>query len=397
MEARRLAAQLGASAANGTSNWETTRSLLDLTRKERVRRGKTPQMPVTDPTVTVVVSTYAAERLLSDCLDMVLSQSIGDQLEVIVVDSGSPEREADVIAPYLTDPRVRYVRSERETLYAAWNRALAMSRGRYFANVNTDDWIAPESLQVMASALDTNPDCALAYADYSFTDLPTTPPVPTDPVCTHSPWIPALHLFYCYSGCVQFWRRSSLESIGGYDPSLRYCGDLLALRRLADAGLRAVYVPELLWGFHRNPSGLSLSSEGPIEEQREIHRRARAELRMELLYAVDPDDRRALADAWTALGVLAMRIRVPWLHSPAPDVDFALECFHRALDLVPDHVDALHDRYAVLWAAGRPIDAERSLSHLRPDLAATARGADLELRHADVAPARSGEIFVPPA
>lgn len=352
-------------------------------------------MPATEPIVSVVVSTYAAERLLAGCLDMLLAQSIGDGLEVIVIDSGSPEREADVIVPYLADERIRYVRTERETLYAAWNRALAMARGRYFANVNTDDWIAPHSLELLATALDAHPDCALAYADWAHTDAPGTAPRPTDVVCTHARWAPTHHLFYCYSGCVQFWRRSSLEAIGGYDASLQFCGDLLALRRLADAGMRPVYVPETLWGFYRNPDGLSLSTTSSLDEQRVIHEAARSETSIDQFYEVDPADHRAVADAWTALGVLAMTVRIPWLHSEVPDVGFALTCFERALAADPEHLDALHDRYVVLYRQGHAPAAEASLAGLPRAVAVEARGDDLLLRHAPVTPARTGEVFVP--
>jgi hypothetical protein len=347
-----------------------------------------------EPLVTVAVSTYASERLLGPCLEMLMEQTLGDRLEVIVVDSGSPEDERSVVEPFLATGRVHYLRTERETLYAAWGRALARARGRYFANVNTDDWLAPHSLATLAEALDTHPDCALAYADWAITDTPHTAPRPESAVCVHTRWEPTLHLFYCYTGCVQFWRRSALEALGGHDPNLRYCGDLEVLRRLTEAGMRCVYVPEVLWGFFQNPDGLSLSTDGSTEEQRQVHRRARQAVRIEQFYAVDPADSRAAADAWTALGVLAMRVRVPWLDAPTPDVDFALDCFGRALALVPDHADALHDCDVVLVSAGRRAETKSSLGRLgarRSD----GRGTDLELRHAEVEPARRGEVFVP--
>lgn len=312
-----------------------------------------------------------------------------------MADSGSPEDERSVVEPFLTTGRVHYLRTERETLYAAWGRAMACARGRYFANVNTDDWLAPHALATLAEALDAHPDCALAYADWALTDTPHSAPRPDSDVCVHTLWEPALHLFYCFTGCVQFWRRSSLEALGGHDPTLRYCGDLEVLGRLTEAGMRCVYVPEVLAGFFQNPNGLSLSTAGSIDEQREIHRRARASVRIEHLYAVDPTDARATAEAWTALGVFAMHVRVPWIHHPTPDVDFALDCFERALTLVPDHVDALHDRYTVLIGAGRPAEAEASLAHRGTERAADARRADLGVRHVAVETARRGEMFVP--
>ncbi|HHO69012.1 MAG TPA: glycosyltransferase family 2 protein, partial [Gammaproteobacteria bacterium] len=61
------------------------------------------------PLVSVVITTYGQERYVGRTVESVLSQGI-DDMEVIVLDDCSPDATSDVIAPYLEDPRLSYVR-----------------------------------------------------------------------------------------------------------------------------------------------------------------------------------------------------------------------------------------------------------------------------------------------
>ena len=347
------------------------------------------------PLVSVVVSTYAAERLLGRCLDGLMNQSIADRLEVIVIDSGSPEDERSIVERFLESGRLRYVRTERESLYSAWNRGLDIASGTYFANVNTDDWIAPNALEILAAALEEHTDCALAYSDWALTHTPATPPRADDRICRHSEWHPALHFFYCYSGCVQFWRRSSLAELGGFDDRMEAAGDLAALRRLADAGMTPVYVPEVLAAYYQNPKGISQADDTSSREQVEIFSSARRETGIESIYAVDLADPRSVADAWTALGVLAMRLRVPWHEESLKSIGFAAECFRTALEIEPLHLDALHNLYALSYEFEGQEAAERHLEGVPTEIRIAARGADLDLRAQPVQLVRRGAVFVP--
>ena len=166
-------------------------------------------------------------------------------------------------------PNIVYLRTERETLYGAWNRALEMARGTYFANVNIDDWIRPDTLELFAEALDSFADADLAFSHWAMTNAPRAAPSAETTIrnCMHPPYVPALPLFYCYSGCVQFWRRSTVLSLGGYDPTLSACGDLDILCRLTAYGGSSVLVPIVLQGFYFNPNGLSQASEQSSIEQ----------------------------------------------------------------------------------------------------------------------------------
>ena len=70
-----------------------------------------------------------------------MRQTVRRQLEVIVIDSGSQQNEARIVKRFIERyPQIRYYRTRRrETQYRAWNRALALARGRYITTANTDE------------------------------------------------------------------------------------------------------------------------------------------------------------------------------------------------------------------------------------------------------------------
>ncbi|NUN71131.1 MAG: glycosyltransferase [Bacteroidetes bacterium] len=118
--------------------------------------------------VTAIVSTYKSERFLRGCLDDLLSQTIGDDLEIIVVNSGSPQGEDEIVRrEYLPfHDTIRYVRTEeRETIYQAWNRGIRSARGRFITNANTDDRLRKDAYERLADHLDRHPDVGAVFAD----------------------------------------------------------------------------------------------------------------------------------------------------------------------------------------------------------------------------------------
>lgn len=351
----------------------------------------TPQRPL----VSVVVSTYCGESLLRACLEILLRQTIASRLEIIVVDSGSPQNERAIVEDVQrTAPNVIYLRTDHEPLYAAWNRALHIATGDYFANFNTDDWLRNDALELFARALHEHPEADIAYAHWALTDAAQRPPLPTDRLALHPPYHPALPLFYCYGGCTQFWRRSSLQRLNGYDEQFVACADLEVLIRLTAAGGTAVLVPAVLEGFFLNREGISHSTDTSEREQAVLYPLARDTTPLQRMYAIDPDDPMSVADGWTALGNLAYEVQVPWHDGPLRNVPFALECYARALQAWPDHEVALHNRYVLLLLSEGTGAAEATMASLHPAVAARIRGADRALVRPTVQPAVTGPVYV---
>ena len=87
------------------------------------------------------------------CLEDLENQTMRDRMEVVIVDSASPEAERAIVEEFQKKfDNIRYIRTEqRETLYSAWNRAVKVARGEYLTNANTDDRHAPEALAQLSA------------------------------------------------------------------------------------------------------------------------------------------------------------------------------------------------------------------------------------------------------
>src|SRR5207248_4935406 len=91
------------------------------------------------PQVSVLLAVYNGDRHLEESLRSVLNQSFAD-LELIVVDDGSTDRTAEILAAVQrVDPRVVVVRQENRGLTASLVRAVSVARGEYLARQDADD------------------------------------------------------------------------------------------------------------------------------------------------------------------------------------------------------------------------------------------------------------------
>ncbi|MCX6641689.1 MAG: glycosyltransferase [bacterium] len=122
-----------------------------------------------DYKVTAIVSTYNSADVIAGCLDDLAEQTLyqrGD-LEIVVIDSASPQNEWEIIKNFADEhEHILAVRTrQRETLYAAWNRAIRLSHGEYITNANADDRHKRNALEVLALVLSDYSEVAVAYGD----------------------------------------------------------------------------------------------------------------------------------------------------------------------------------------------------------------------------------------
>jgi len=115
------------------------------------------------PGVSVIVPVYGVADYLPGCLDSILS-SDGDDLEVIAVDDGSPDRCARILEDHAAqDDRLHVVRLDHNHGQGhARNLALGMAAGDYVWFVDSDDMAAIGALPAIRAALDSSlPDMLL--------------------------------------------------------------------------------------------------------------------------------------------------------------------------------------------------------------------------------------------
>jgi glycosyltransferase involved in cell wall biosynthesis len=212
------------------------------------------------PRVSVIVSLYAAATKLDTLLTMLNQQSLArrGELEVVLVDSNSPADERGAFAAFAADNKlpIVYARSrERETIQAAWNRGIQLSRAPYLAFLGADEGLHPEALCRLAATLDADADVDWAMADSLVTSVDSDGVFDVDvmPYDRRGFRQDLVYLETCYLSWVGgLYRRSIHDRFGWYDESFRAAGDTEFKNRIMPH-IRSVRVPGMLGVFNNYP------------------------------------------------------------------------------------------------------------------------------------------------
>lgn len=110
--------------------------------------------------ISVIIPVYNTREWLPRCLESVASQSVPEEdYEIVIVNDGSTDGSETVAAEFAAGhPNVRVISQPNAGLSAARNAGLAAAGGDYIWFVDSDDRVAPESLQKIIAACSSAPD-----------------------------------------------------------------------------------------------------------------------------------------------------------------------------------------------------------------------------------------------
>ena len=112
---------------------------------------------MTSPFFSVVIPTYNRAGFIASTLQSILGQEFTD-FEILIVDDGSKDNTAEVVRPFLADPRLRYLPKENAERGAARNYGLASAKGEYVLFLDSDDLLHPNHLAVLHQAIQAAAD-----------------------------------------------------------------------------------------------------------------------------------------------------------------------------------------------------------------------------------------------
>lgn len=124
-----------------------------------------------NPEISIVVPVYKVERYLPKCIESLLAQTLAN-IEIILVDDGSPDRCGEICDAYAaTDARIRVIHKTNEGVSAARNDGIAVAKAPVIGFVDSDDWIEPDMYEVLLKALkDSDADMAVCNVWYDYAD-----------------------------------------------------------------------------------------------------------------------------------------------------------------------------------------------------------------------------------
>lgn len=215
--------------------------------------------PSSSPTVSVVIPTHDRLPFLREAVASVRAQTFEDW-ELIVVDDGSTDGTPEYLAA-LTDPRICALRTESSGFPGAVrNRGIERARGEWIAFLDSDDVWEPEKLAVQLGAHEVRPECGWSYTAITRMDIEGRE-IHDAGIQTWRPiegWVleDLLRMDVLAATPTVMVRREVLESVGGFDETLRRVEEYELWFRFA-AHSRVIAIPEKLSRVRIHPESWS--------------------------------------------------------------------------------------------------------------------------------------------
>jgi glycosyltransferase involved in cell wall biosynthesis len=225
--------------------------------------------------VSIVLPTYNQAHYLPEALDGVFAQTY-PHYELIVVNDGSTDVTADVLANYQQCYPFTVITHENQGLPRALNAGFGQARGEYLTWTSSDNVMLPEMLAMLVQALDEDPSVGLVYADRYLIDDEGRDLGRFNT----SDYDPHLLLHVNLVHCCFLYRRGCMERVGGYDPEFIYGEDWEYWIRISQY-YRMKRVPQALYRYRLH--GTSMTSElvrGTARNMRYVEFAARMRRRM---------------------------------------------------------------------------------------------------------------------
>jgi glycosyltransferase involved in cell wall biosynthesis len=196
------------------------------------------------PRITIVTPSLNQAAYLERTIRSVLDQGYPD-LEYLVFDGGSTDGSVEILQQY--DGQITYWESEPDRGQShAVNKGFERATGEIVGWINSDDYYLPGAFATAAAAFEANPEadwvcgaCRYLNPDGSLETV-WRPRLPRGPraAWAYEPWyVPQAS---------SFWRRSTLERIGGLREDFHFAMDVELGLRLAIAGVLPVVLEDEL-------------------------------------------------------------------------------------------------------------------------------------------------------
>ncbi len=231
------------------------------------------------PRVAVIVPAYGVAHLLGEALGSLQAQTM-PEWQAVVIDDGAPDDVAGAVAPFLADPRIRFLATENHGVSAARNTAIAATNAPLIALLDGDDRYRPGYLAATVSLLEGDPAARLVTVNARIFGA-----VPSEYACftgrhadeTHGTLADVLdRSFAVYIGTT--FRRADFDAVGGFDPAMKHAEDFDLWVRLMTLGGKARYVGEMLGDYRVRANSASAQGQRMLLGNIRVYDKARAAL-----------------------------------------------------------------------------------------------------------------------
>ncbi|GAA6621694.1 glycosyltransferase family 2 protein [Scytonema sp. NUACC26] len=221
------------------------------------------------PKISVCIPTFNRINLLPYAIESVLKQTYQD-FELIVCDDGSQDGTSNLMFQY-TDSRIKYIRHSQNIGKSNNMRSgFDAATGDYFIKFDDDDRLTPEFLSRTAAILDKDSSVDFVGTDHWIIDINNLRDEAKTQENSRS-WgraslseglvdnlLEVVFVNQSFQIGATLFRRAILQELGFMQPNWQNCEDNDLFVRLALAGKKGYYLPELLmeYRFHAQQQGI---------------------------------------------------------------------------------------------------------------------------------------------
>lgn len=215
--------------------------------------------------VSVIMPCFNDGKYIKEAIDSVLNQTYKD-IEIIVVDDGSDDKETIDVVDSLVHPQIKVFRTNRLRPAGARNYGIEHATGKYILPVDSDDKIDPTYVEKAVDILKSKPKIGVVYCladlfgeatgkwelpQYNFRTM----------LLDNIVFVTAM--FY----------KADWEKVGGFNTSMKYgMEDYDFWISLLEIGREIYQIPETLFHYRIKPVSRTTKFQDNCADKQETYR-----------------------------------------------------------------------------------------------------------------------------
>ena len=226
------------------------------------------------PLVSISMPVYKGANFMREAIDSALSQTYPN-IEVIVVNDGSPDDgETERIALSYGD-KIRYVRKENGGSSSALNEGIRNMRGEYFSWLSHDDVYTPDRTMRMMEEAEKHPSdktaivCSYGLIDENSQEIFYPKKLKTG-IFSAEEMLGLLLKGQGINGCGILFSKEILDKAGFFREDFRYVNDTDFWCRLINLGINFVWIPDKLIKTRIHGGQVSVTSRDLFHKENEV-------------------------------------------------------------------------------------------------------------------------------
>lgn len=209
--------------------------------------------------ISIIIPAYNVEKYIFRAIESALGQSYSD-IEVVAVDDGSADSTWDIIQAYAEkDSRVLALHKSNGGVSSARNLALSRAGGEYVIFLDSDDWLEPDTVELLAAMQEENPGylVSASYNNVSMGEDGTMQRI-SSAASSAAAQLGSLeamchvgtHSYGLTSACYKLFDLPLMRSRGvKFEEDVHYCEDALFVLRYLGGCSGLVYNPAAQWNI----------------------------------------------------------------------------------------------------------------------------------------------------